>query len=156
MRANPRTGRTDLKSAFIEIDELEHCLHGAGWQADFGEALVQSLRAGIAPAALGHERVPDLDFVVGGLAAMRKCPLEQFLIVAALECFPFERRVIDFEKVAAARIKIRVRGHSAGGSPAFGQFPLLKQPNLVQHATEVNNPFDLIVRTSQPGYNSWI
>src|SRR5438552_10109692 len=130
MRANPRTGRTGLKSAFIEIDELEHGLHGAWRQADFGEALVQSLRAGIAPAALGHECVPNFDFVVGGLAAMRKCPFEQFLVPAAFECFGFERGVIDFEKVAATRIKIRIRSHSSSRSPAFGQFPLLEQSNL--------------------------
>ena len=148
--------RTWGKSAFVEIDKFEHCLNGPRRQADFGQALIQTLCPFIAPTALGHECIPHFHFVVARFAAMRKCPLQQFLVAAAFERFGFESCVIDFEKLATTGVKIRIRSRSSRGSPAFGQFSLLKQPDFVQHTTEVNNPFDLSARASQPWNESWI
>jgi hypothetical protein len=92
-----------LQPPFVEVNEFEHCLHGAGRQADFGETLIQSLRARVTPTALGHETVPHLKLLLIWPAAMLKCPFEQLCIsFIAFESFGLERRVINLKKAAAA------------------------------------------------------
>src|SRR6266498_4941455 len=80
---SPRRAR--LAPAFNQINEFKHRLHRARRQADLGQALIQSLRPGIAPAAFGHECIPHFDFLIARLAAMSERPREQFLVAAALE-----------------------------------------------------------------------
>src|SRR5262249_41232493 len=123
---------------------------------DFGKAFVQAFCSFIAPTALGHEGIPHFDFLVARLGAMGKCPLKQFVVAAALDRFGFESCVVDFQKLAASEVKFCIRADPSRRSPALRQFSLLKQPNFVQHTSEINNPFDLIVWAPQPRYNRWI
>src|SRR5258705_12448434 len=53
-----------LQPAFVQVDKFKHRLYRAGRQADLGETLIQALRAGVAPAALGHERIPHFDRLI--------------------------------------------------------------------------------------------
>jgi hypothetical protein len=94
-----------LCSAFVQVDEFEHGFNGSRRQANFGEAFVQALRASIAPAALGHETIPDFDLFFARAAAILKGPFEQFLVFFAFERFGFEGFVIDVEETAAARVE---------------------------------------------------
>src|SRR6185295_15922315 len=95
-----------IRPPFIQIDKLKHRLHCARWQADLGETLVQSLRAGIAPAALGHERVPYFNLLIVRLAAVLECPFKQRCIaLVALESLYFKRRVINFEELTASPVE---------------------------------------------------
>src|SRR5690242_19672275 len=77
----------NLQPAFIQINEFEHRLHRAGWQADLGQTLVQSLRSGVAPAAFGHKRIPYFNFLRARLTTMGERPREQLRVAAAFECF---------------------------------------------------------------------
>ena len=156
MRSSTESRAGLLKPAFVQIDEFKHRLHRAGWQADLREALVQSLRTGIAPAAFGHERIPHLDLLLARLPAMCECPLEQLLIPAALERFRLERRVIDVEEPTAARVKTPLHGRAPARLPALGQFPRRREPDFIQHATEINDALDLIERAPQSGNGRWV
>jgi hypothetical protein len=143
--------RASLTPAFIQIDELKHRLHRARWQADLRQTLIQPLRPGIAPAAFGHERIPHFDFLLARLTAIRERPREQLLITAPFERFRFERRVIDVEETAAAPVKSSLHRCSSHGLPPLGQFPRRSEPDLVQHATEINDALDLIERAAKSG-----
>src|SRR5439155_1231889 len=148
--------RVSLTPAFIQVDEFKHRLHRARWQADLRQTLIQPLRPGIAPAIFGHEPIPHFDFVLARLTAMLERPREQLLIAAALERFRFERRVIDVEKLATARVKIPFGGSAPCHLPCLRQFPRRREPDLVQHPTEINEALDLIARAAKSGNEGWV
>ncbi len=49
-------------------------MHSARGQTDLRQALKQTLRRRIAPAAFGHEPIPHLDFLLARLTAARERP----------------------------------------------------------------------------------
>jgi hypothetical protein len=90
-KTSPLTG---LQTTLVYLDKFKHCQYRSGRQADLGKAFVQPLRPGIAPAALGHERIPHLDLLIVRLAAMLERPREQLRIgLVVLEHLCFERGV---------------------------------------------------------------
>src|SRR4051812_29267100 len=95
----------NFEAAFVEIDKFKHRLNSAGRQAEFGEAFVQALGAGVAPAPFHHERIPDFDVFLGGAAAVHEGPVEEFFISTSWESFLFQSGVVDLQKPAAACIE---------------------------------------------------
>lgn len=146
----------NLSSAFVEIDELEHGLDGARRKTDFGEALVEALGNGVAPAAFGHEGVPNFDFFVGRLAAMSKSPCEEVLIGSAFESFLFESGVVDVEEAAAARIKAVRLGQAAILLPCRRQFASGAETDFVEGAAKVDDAAYLVGRAAQTKNDGWI
>ena len=47
-------------------------------------------------------------------------------------------------------------GVEGGPPPSNGQFPRSREPHLVQHATEIDDPAYLYRRTAQSGNEGWI
>ena len=59
----------------------------------------------IAPTAFDQERIPDFDFFFGRSPAMRKAPLQDFFVRAALDC-PFRQLIIiNSQKPGAPRVE---------------------------------------------------
>src|SRR2546425_9211503 len=130
--------------------------HHARRQTNLRQPLMQSLRPGIVPAVFGHEPIPHFDFLLTRLTAMRECPREQLLIAAAFESFRFDRCVINVQELAAARVKTPLRGSAPCRLPCLRQFPRRRKPDFVQHATEINDAFDLIERAAKSGNEGWV
>jgi hypothetical protein len=150
-------GCAGVAAAFVEVDEFEHGFDGAGREADFGEAFVEAWGAGVAPAALGHEGVPDFDLVVGGAAAVGVGPFEQFFVaLSAFQGFGFEGGVVDVEEVAAARIEADFDRGATHGLPAFGEFAGGGEANFVEHAAEVDEAVDLVGGAAESGNDGWV
>ena len=151
-----RLFRIDFDPSFVEVDEFEHRFDSAGRKANFSQPFMEALSAGISPASLGHERVPDLDFFVRRFAAGSEGPLQEFFVCAALQGFRFKCVVIDAEKTAAAGIETALHGRAAGGLPAVRQFAGSGEADLIEHTAEINEAVDLRGRTAKPRNDSWI
>src|SRR5437773_2260178 len=67
---------------------------------------------------------------------MRERPREQLLIAAASQRFRFERRVVDVEELAAARVKTPFRGSAPCHLPCLRQCPRRRAPDATRGKVE--------------------
>ena len=101
----------------------------------------------VAPAALRHKLIPNLDLLLSWSPPLVKTPGQDLFIGAAAEDPLRKGIVLDVEKSRAAGIEPGpdLRAHII----FLWQFAGGMQTDLVEHASEVNHPADLFVRTAQ-------
>ena len=87
---------------------------------------------------------------------MGEGPGEELFIGATFEGFGFERGVIDVEEGAAAGVESVFHGSAASFLPALGECSRIGEADFVEHATEVNEAFDLIEGAAKSGNEGWI
>src|SRR5437868_3184457 len=81
-------------AAFVSIDKAEHGFDlGTTCHAGLFLPTLQRLGDLIVPAALPHELVPNVSFVLGRLATVSETPVQNFLIGAPL-LHAFGKRVV--------------------------------------------------------------
>ena len=137
------------RMALIKINEIKHRQRGTDRHGGLLQAKMKPGRILVSPRPLGHIRIPDLNFLVRWLAAIREGPLEQFIIPSAYPCSPLESRIINTKKPAADSIKA-VWG-PVRFEPLRRQLPFRSQSNFVQHASKMENPTHPLIRASQAG-----
>lgn len=136
---------------FVEVDEVEHGFHGAGFEADFLEALADTLGCRIAPSPFGHEAVPNLDILKIRFAALGEGPCEQFVITSSLECLGGEIRVVDAEKVASAGVETSRVAIADHRRPFVGKFPLGAEADFIEHPPEINDAAHHFIGAAKSG-----
>src|SRR5207248_1809739 len=99
----------------------------------------------VAPAALAHKAVENLDVFRVRLAPVLKTPLENFLIGAALEHARGERIEFHAEQLAHTVVE-RPLARDHADIVARRKSALRVQADLVEDATEDKNPADGIAR----------
>ena len=104
---------------------------------------LQLVASGIAPTAFGEKGIPDLHLLLARSPAPGKAPFEDFLVRPALQGPLRELVIIDPQKSGAARIE---SGWLIDSDKVIGwQLSRRMEPNLVQHAREINQPFGLAI-----------
>src|SRR5213594_3268921 len=111
----------------------------------FGQRLV----AGIPPAVLHQEIVPDLDLLRTRPATVLETPLQDFLVGASTQD-PFDQgRIFDAQETGASRVEpcpIARAQVVSGREPSGGV-----QPDLVEHPPEKHDAAHFFVIASQTG-----
>ena len=84
----------------------------------------------VAPAALGHERIPDENLFLVWPVATLKTPFQNFFVAPALQGAFYERVVINAKKSNAASVKTEAT------IVIRQQLALRVQPDFIEHSSE--------------------
>jgi hypothetical protein len=128
-------------STFVDFDIIKHRVYaGLGGQSVLLQAPDEYLVRLIAPAALGHETIPDLDVVRGNLPTYGFSPSEDFILRRGwMLQDPHAKLVIFNAKVLAAPV---IEGLTEIIDEICMQLPRGMQANLRDQAREINKAAD--------------
>jgi len=136
-----------LRPAFLRVHEVEegHDVLAVG-EAGLRPLLHEALGGSVAPAALGHEAVPDFDLLGRRPVAVLAAPFEDFLVRAAFERALSQLVEIDTEKLAHTIVK-RAVARRVAEVVALGQLALLgEQTDFVEDAAKDKDAADHVTR----------
>src|SRR4029453_10398748 len=127
------------RATFVCIDESEHCIDfGMASHARFLFSAFQDFGVFVVPTPLPHEFVPDVNLGIGRTLTLIETPPQNFLVGPA---FPYSSDyivVLHMQKFDAELIETSAEIGLIVGR----QFVFLMDPNLIEHASEIDKTVD--------------
>ena len=139
----------DRIATLVIFDKIDDGINRLANEPAVPDPLRQDGRTLVAPAKLKYETVPNVAFLVGARCAVSMRPHKELLVTAAGEGALAQICVVHAEKAAAPAIQdidlsVAEVGLVFRRQPARGM-----EPDLVEHAAEIDKTADLGVTTAE-------